>query len=272
VSAVTYFIYLILFTYVKKKCVFESIFLKTRHPWTINLLMADTELKVLIVDDDEDMRATLSDFISRMGVKVRTAGDVPEAQAALSVEAPPFDLILADLKLPGGTGLDILKSARARSVDTLVTIVTGYASLETAIDAIRLGAYDYLTKPFSLDEIGVQVRNMISRVSLAKENARLSLRLQELFQQVSRLQSERTELNRFYGDIRKELQESNRKLDVLITAAQLKNGTSTAPAGALNELFREIEKLDRMKKSGGASAHELEDRKRNLIENFVDRL
>jgi DNA-binding NtrC family response regulator len=239
--------------------------------------MAETELKVLIVDDDEDMRATLSDFISRMGVKVRTAGDVPEAREALAGETPPFDLVLADLKLPEGTGLDVLRAAHARSVETLVTIVTGYASLETAIDAIRLGAYDYITKPFSLDEIGVQVRNMISRVSLAKENARLSLRLQDLFQQVSRLQSERSELNRFYGDIRKELQENNRKLDLLLAVSQPKVTFGNAAAGAvgegaLNELFREIERLDRMKKSGGASSLDLEGRKRNLIEDLVDRL
>jgi DNA-binding NtrC family response regulator len=56
--------------------------------------MAETELKVLIVDDDEDMRATLSDFISRMGVKVRTVGDVREAQGALTTEMPAFDLVL----------------------------------------------------------------------------------------------------------------------------------------------------------------------------------
>jgi DNA-binding NtrC family response regulator len=239
--------------------------------------MAETELKVLIVDDDEDMRATLSDFISRMGVKVRTAGDVPTAQMTLRGETPPFDLVLADLKLPGGTGLDVLKAAHSRSVDTLVTIVTGYASLETAIDAIRLGAYDYITKPFSLDEIGVQVRNMISRVSLAKENARLSLRLQELFQQVNRLQSERSELNRFHGDIRKELQETNRKLDLLLAgnAGRPSAGSMQSDPkgeGALNDLFREIEKLERMKKTGAASPLDLEGRKRNLIEDLVDRL
>ncbi len=239
--------------------------------------MAENELKVLIVDDDEDMRATLSDFISRMGVKVRSVADVREAQTALSTETPPFDLVLADLKLPGGTGLDVLKSAHGRSVETLVTIITGYASLETAIDAIRLGAYDYLTKPFSLDEIGVQVRNMISRVSLAKENARLSLRLQELFQQVNRLQSERSELNRFYADIRKELQDTNQKLDLILATVPVRAGGLPAPLkavkdGALDDLFREIEKLDQLKMTGSASAVDLEGRKRNLIEGLVNRL
>jgi two-component system, NtrC family, response regulator PilR len=183
--------------------------------------MGQNEIKVLIVDDDQDMRATLMDFISRMGVKVRTAGDVPEAQRAILTEQTPFDLVLADLKLPGGSGLDIVRSSHARSPESLVTIVTGYASLETAIEAVRLGAYDYITKPFSLDEIGIQVRNMIERISLSKENARLSIRMQELYEQVNRLQSERSEATRIQEDIREILQENTRKLDQLLAARQV---------------------------------------------------
>lgn len=195
--------------------------------------MAPTEFRVLIVDDDEDMRATLSDFIGGMGLKVETAADVTEAESLLVTEIPPFDMVLADLKLPGGTGLDILKAAHARSPETLVTIVTGYASLETAIEAIHLGAYDYITKPFSLDEIGVQVRNMVERVSLAKENARLSLRLQELFEQLNQLQSQRLEWSRFQDEVRRELKDTNLKVGRLLsTISQL------LPAAASAELDR----------------------------------
>ena len=179
--------------------------------------MAPTEFRVLIVDDDEDMRATLSDFIGGMGLKVATAADVTEAESLLVTEIPPFDMVLADLKLPGGTGLDILKAAHARSPETLVTIVTGYASLETAIEAIHLGAYDYITKPFSLEEIGVQIRNMVERVSLAKENARLSLRLQELFEQLNQLQSQKLEWSRFQDEVRKELKDTNLKIGRLLS-------------------------------------------------------
>ncbi len=191
--------------------------------------MSPTEFTVLMVDDDEDMRATLSDFIGGMGLKVRTAADVPEARNLLANETPPFDLVLADLKLPGGTGLDILKAAHARSAETLVTIVTGYASLETAMEAIHLGAYDYITKPFSLDEMGVQVRNMVERISLAKENARLSLRMQELFEQINRLQSEREDWSRFQGEIRKELRETNLRIGQVLSAITQSLGTAASP-------------------------------------------
>lgn len=182
----------------------------------IHRMMSDNGIRVLIVDDDKDMRATLTDFISRLGVKVSTAANVADAQFALRTENPSFDLVLTDLRLPGGSGMDVVKAAHSRSTETLVTIITGYASLETAIEAIRLGAYDYITKPFTLDEIGVQVRNMIARVSLAKENARLSLRLQELYQEVNRLQNERLSALSLQDEVREELQAINRKVDRLL--------------------------------------------------------
>jgi DNA-binding NtrC family response regulator len=232
--------------------------------------MVQNELKVLIVDDDEDMRATLTDFItSKMGVKVRTAAEVSEAKRLLQSENPPFDLVLADLKLPGGTGLDVLKAAHARSSDTLITIITGYASLETAIEAIRLGAYDYMTKPFSLDEIGVHVRNMIERVSLSKENARLSLRLQELYEQVHRLQSEKSESSKFQDEIRRELQESHRKLDLLLEANPSLVNPLPAHAGSETgqsaELGRGVEKQsEKAKPYAMSSVLEMEGRKRAM--------
>jgi ActR/RegA family two-component response regulator len=238
--------------------------------------MGQNDLKILVVDDDEDMRATLLHFISKMGVTVRTAGDVGEARRLLSGEPAPFDIVLADLKLPGGSGLDIVRAAHARCPDSLVTIVTGFASLETAIEAIRLGAYDYITKPFSLDEIGVQVRNMIARVSLSKENARLSLRLQELYEQVNRLQRERLEMTRYQEETHRDLMEVNRKLDILLSTRT--NGGARAQSvdpypdkTAIANLFIELENLDRLKGTG-ASPSELEERKRSLLQGLVEKL
>ncbi len=186
----------------------------------IDRCMGEMNIRVLVVDDDEDMRATLMDFISKLGVKVSTAGSIVDAEHALRAESPPFDLVMTDLRLPGGSGMDVLKAAHACSSETLVTIVTGYASLETAIEAIRLGAYDYITKPFTLDEIGVQVRNMIARVSLSKENARLSILLQQLYEQVNRLQTERGTALSLQDNVLQELQKQNRKLDLSLAPAQ----------------------------------------------------
>ncbi len=226
--------------------------------------MGTSAIKALVVDDDEDMRATLKDFLAKMGINVRTTGNVGEAERLLYAEVAPFDLILADLKLPGGSGLDIVKAAHARCSESLVTIITGYASLETAVEAIRLGAYNYITKPFSLDEIGVQVRNMIERISLSKENARLSVRLQELYKELSQLQSERADFMRLLDEIRQELQGNNHKLNQLLhlrlngsTPQQmLENHSDKA---ILPPLIPENDSSEKLRRAVTASVLDLED-------------
>ncbi len=194
--------------------------------------MATTDISVLIVDDDVDLGAALTEYISKMGVIVRSATSASEAQAMLRNEAIPYDLVLADLKIPGGSGMDVLRAAHARSSESLVTIITGYASMDTAIESIRLGAYNYIAKPFSLNEIGVLIRNMIERITLSKENARLSLRLQELYQQINRVQSERSEIVRSYEEIKRQLKEATGKLDQLLSLHARRSG-SPSP-GAVN--------------------------------------
>jgi DNA-binding NtrC family response regulator len=198
--------------------------------------MGTSRIRALVVDDDADLRSALRDYISQMDVGVCTAGSVAEAMRLIQNETIPFELILTDLKIPGGSGMDVLKAAHARSKDTLVAVITGYATLETAIDAIRLGAHSYIAKPFSLNEIGVQVRNMIERVLLSRENARLSLRLQELHKQVNQIQNERTSFSQMHEDLRRQLAENARKLDQLLalcargqTGVQTNNANHVKP-------------------------------------------
>ena len=191
--------------------------------------MEHGDIRILVVDDDIDLRAALTDYISQMDISVRTAGNVAEAQRLIQSEMNPFDLVLVDLKIPGGSGMDVLKAARARNPNTLVAIITGYASIETAIEAIRLGAYNYITKPFSLNEIGVQVRNMVERITLSKENVRLSLRLQELYQQINRVQNERVEVVRLHEDLSRQLQENARKLDQILALSTSRSLNSQMP-------------------------------------------
>lgn len=236
--------------------------------------MGSNEIRVLVVDDDADLRSALTEYISRLGATVRTAGSVEEAKRLLETEPVAFDLVLTDLKIPGGSGMDVLRAAHARSIDSLVTIITGYASIETAIEAIRLGAYNYVTKPFSLSEIGVQVRNMIERVTLSKENARLSVRLQELYQQVNRVQTERMDVVKFQEDVLRMLQENNRKLDQVLALHSTRPPATPLFAphtekSAVTTLVQAIEKFDKLRGSSGVSHRELEEKKRDLIEEFV---
>ena len=84
-----------------------------------------------------------------------------------------FDLIITDLMMPGASGLEVLTETRKIDPDSLVVLITGFASLETAVQAIREGAYDYITKPFKLEEIKIIVNNEREKISLIRENRKL---------------------------------------------------------------------------------------------------
>lgn len=140
-------------------------------------------LKTLVVDDDKRLRSVLKGLLSEEGHQVTTCenGD----QAIRSCLAERFDLIITDLKMPGADGLDVLRKAKKKHPDTLVIIVTGFASLETAIQAIREGAYDYITKPFKLEEFKILIKNASEKIELIKENQGLLIELQEAYKHLN---------------------------------------------------------------------------------------
>jgi DNA-binding NtrC family response regulator len=132
-----------------------------------------TAFDVLVVDDEEDIRELLVEYFQNAGLPVVAAA---EGQAAIdAVERDPsrFGLIVTDLQLPDTDGLSVLRAARMANPSVYVVIVTGYASLESAIQAVRLGAYDYLAKPFSVGQIDVIVQRVRDRLALEAENRRL---------------------------------------------------------------------------------------------------
>jgi CheY-like chemotaxis protein len=91
----------------------------------------------------------------------------------------PYDIVIADLMLPGADGLQVLKEVKARYPECEVIIITGYASLDTAIQAIRGGAYDYIRKPFKLEELEVAVKNASEKILLIRENRHLLQKLKD---------------------------------------------------------------------------------------------
>lgn len=138
-----------------------------------------TVLEALIVDDEADVRELLGEHLRHRGLKVSAAADGRAAVAAIHREPARYRLILTDLQLPGIDGLGVLQAARAANPSAAVVIVTGYASLDSAIQAVRLGAYDYLTKPFSLGQIDVLLQRLHDRLTLEEENRRLRRQLEE---------------------------------------------------------------------------------------------
>jgi DNA-binding response OmpR family regulator len=134
-----------------------------------------TQAKILIVDDEAGIRFSLEETLSRDGYQVTTA---ESGEAALAcVAAQPFDLVLIDLRLPGMGGMELLAALRQQAPDSVVIVLTAHASLETAVEALRQGAHDYLFKPCKT----VELRESVRRGLL---NRRQKLQQRELLQQL----------------------------------------------------------------------------------------
>ena len=124
--------------------------------------------KILIVDDERSLRDVLGIMLKRAGYDVSVASDGDEAIARIEKEL--FDLVITDLKMPRAGGLDVLKAVKDASPDSVVLIITAFASAESAVEAMKLGAYDYLTKPFQVDEVQLIIRNALEKRRLSTEN------------------------------------------------------------------------------------------------------
>ncbi|MGA2193408.1 MAG: response regulator [Nitrospirota bacterium] len=127
--------------------------------------------RILAVDDDPLALELLEGVLSRKGCTVDAAASGTEAMRLLERER--YDVVFTDLKMPYVSGIEVLKSARQHDSEVLVVVCTGYSSLESAIESIRAGAYDYLTKPFTADEILVVLKNALEKIQLKRKNARL---------------------------------------------------------------------------------------------------
>jgi two-component system response regulator AtoC len=130
--------------------------------------------RVLVVDDEENLRHMLQILLRREGYDAVGASSVDGA--LIELDHQPFDIIITDLRMPGRTGLELLDEVRRRNLDTTVVVMTAYGSKEIAIEAMKRGAYDYLSKPFEADEVVLLLRKAEERERLFREN--LTLRKQ----------------------------------------------------------------------------------------------
>jgi DNA-binding NtrC family response regulator len=127
--------------------------------------------RILIVDDQEMMRDSLAATLAREGHEIVAAGDGPAAIARL--EASRFDLLITDLKMPRMTGIELLTEARKLRPEMPVVMMTAFATVQTAVEAMRLGAYDYIQKPFDGDEIKILIDRTLEHSRLKLENQAL---------------------------------------------------------------------------------------------------
>jgi two-component system response regulator PilR (NtrC family) len=124
--------------------------------------------KILVVDDEQSLREVLSIMLKRAGYVVTSVADGEEAIEHLNKEI--FDLVITDLRMPKVDGMEVLKAVKSASPETVVLVITAFATADSAVEAMKQGAYDYLTKPFQVDEVQLIIRNALEKRRLTTEN------------------------------------------------------------------------------------------------------
>jgi two-component system response regulator PilR (NtrC family) len=131
--------------------------------------------RVLVVDDEESIREFLEIMLRKEGYEVST---VEDGQKALEViKKKSFDLVISDLQMPNMTGIELLKHVKDQYPDMLFMMITAFGTTETAVEAMKLGAYDYITKPFKIDEVRLNIANALRSQNLEVENRTLKKEL-----------------------------------------------------------------------------------------------
>ena len=145
--------------------------------------MSFEKFKILITDDDMDLRELLTEAVKNWGYEVSVAKEGDEALRKLRMER--FDIVITDLMMPGMDGLALLQKIKELDKEILVIIITGYATIETAVKAIETGAYDYITKPFRLDELMIVIKNACERLRLVLQNRGLLEELRTAYGEIA---------------------------------------------------------------------------------------
>jgi len=170
-------------------------------------------LRILIVDDDDAFRAALIEFLQLRSRQVRSCKDGQEAIRVLREEKEPFDVVITDLNMPLVGGMEVVRAAKERYAETQVVVITGFATLETAIDAMRQGAYDYIAKPFKLVEVDLIVEKISERKKLMEENQKLTERIQSLYTRLDLLKDNRSKLDRFISETTQQLEQHAHQIE-----------------------------------------------------------
>ena len=166
----------------------------------------DLKTRLLVVDDEQSIRRLCMTIGNSLGFACAEAESAEAALARLDTDPP--DVVLTDLKLPNQTGVDLLRQIRALLPRAEIAIMTGHGSIESAVDAMKLGAYDYIEKPFRVEKMRLLLQRMAEKVHLVTENAFLrervsteenldgiigtSANIQDVLRMISRLKDTRT--------------------------------------------------------------------------------
>ncbi|HME45964.1 MAG TPA: response regulator [Syntrophorhabdales bacterium] len=187
-------------------------------------------LQILVVEDSKPLREMLVHVLREDGTGVDSAKDGKEALDRYY--STPYDLIITDLNMPEVTGIELIKKIREQDDLIEFIIITGYASLESAVEAIKAGAFDYIIKPFKVEELKVAVRNVKDKVLLKTKNNALMEKLKGFYEEIDRYKY-------------------------------------TKVTSWTEKIIKEIENLNRLRKEGLLKDDEFENFKRRIFEKIV---
>lgn len=131
---------------------------------------------ILIIDDEKSIRNTLKDILEYEKYVIDEAEDGESGLA--KIKANKYDLVMCDIKMPKMDGLDVLKQTIAVGIETPMVMISGHGTIETAVEAIKNGAFDFISKPFDLNRLLITVRNAIDKKELVQETRKLQKRLE----------------------------------------------------------------------------------------------
>lgn len=210
-------------------------------------------INILVVDDEKDVADILKDCISGKERSIDVCYDGLEGID--HIQNNFYDLIIADLVMPKVGGLDVLKYAKKTNPDVLVIIITGYASLETAIMAVKEGAYDYIRKPCKLEEIRIAVDNAIDKIKLFRENRELLKEIKNAYHELMLLKKEK--------NAGKKISSINFFSSNMPSLHYLYNSNSSS-----NNTVDKLQALSSLKESGSLTESEFKTFKHNLLKSF----
>ena len=176
-----------------------------------------SEARILIVDDERIMRELLTEHFNSQGFQVTTVSNAFDALAQIATMN--LDVMLADIDMPGKDGISLLQEVRLTNPELDVVMVTGVVDTDTALRAIRMGASDYVVKPFNLEEVSITVDRILEKRRLVRENREYQINLEhKVAERTRQLQTKNEEIRKLFRDLKAAYDEIQGTYDVTLEA------------------------------------------------------
>jgi DNA-binding NtrC family response regulator len=207
--------------------------------------------KILVVDDELFVRELLFEFLTKQGYEVVLAESGEKALELCKVQ--PSQVVLVDLKMPGMNGIDTLKEIKQINSQALPIIMTGYPTLETSLEALRAGAYDYVIKPFKLNELKSLIERALKEFHLREEIGELRQRIKNLEDDLKKHPSP------------EKSKASSSGISTIAGGALYSKNSKGKDSSTTNHIIEQIKKLGELKEKGLLTEKEFEEKKTELL-------